>query len=149
MLVLRRRYSWFVDSFGYPTSKATSSKSKLFRINMTSADNANTRVIDQLVRAYNAHDARAFADFFSEDAVHGTMNAETRQRGREEIYRRYIDVFAMYPENQTEVMGRFAFGSFVIDHEMVRRSPLTEPFNVVAIYTLNEGLITRLDFARE
>jgi hypothetical protein len=116
---------------------------------MASVDNANTRVIDQLVRAYNAHDARAFADFFSEDAIHGTMNAETKQHGREEIYRRYIDVFTMYPKNQTEVVGRFAFGSFVIDHEIVRRSPLTDPFNVVAIYTFNEGLITQLDFIRE
>jgi uncharacterized protein (TIGR02246 family) len=115
---------------------------------MTQPDNLNTRVIDQLVRAYNARDARLFADFFTEDAIHGTMHAETRQHGREEIYRRYIDVFAMYPENHTEVVRRIAFGVFVVDHEVVRRSRQSEAFNVIAMYTLEGGLIKRLDFLR-
>jgi hypothetical protein len=109
----------------------------------------NQDVIDKLVIAYNNHDARAFADFFSEDAVHGTLHSELLQHGREEIYRRYLEVFATYPENKTEVVQRIAFGKFVIDHELVSRSPSTEPFDVVAIYTLEAGLITRLDFVRE
>jgi hypothetical protein len=58
-------------------------------------------------------------------------------------------VFANFPENKTEVVQRTAFGSFVVDHELVRRSPASEPFNVVAIYTIEAGLIKRLDFVRE
>jgi hypothetical protein len=109
----------------------------------------NQQIIDQLVIAYNAHNARAFADLFTEDAIHGTLHAESQQRGREEIYHRYVEVFANFPENKTEVVQRTVFGSFVVDHELVRRSPASEPFNVVAIYTIEAGLIKRLDFVRE
>jgi uncharacterized protein (TIGR02246 family) len=109
----------------------------------------NQDVIDQLVIAYNNHNARAFADFFTEDAVHGTLHAEVQQHGREEIYQRYLEVFATYPENKTEVVQRIAFGKFVIDHELVTRSSSAEPFHVVAIYTLEAGLITRFDMVRE
>jgi hypothetical protein len=109
----------------------------------------NERVIDQLVIAYNSHNARAFADFFTEDAIHGTLHAELQQHGREEIYKRYMEVFANFPENKTEVVQRIAFGAFVIDHERVRRSASSEPFNVAAIYTMQAGLIKRLDFVRE
>jgi uncharacterized protein (TIGR02246 family) len=109
----------------------------------------NEQVIDQLVLAYNAHDPRAFADLFTEDAIHGTLHAESQQRGREEIYHRYVEVFANFPENKTKVVQRTAFGQFVVDHELVQRSPTTEPFNVVAIYTLEADLIKRLDFVRE
>jgi hypothetical protein len=111
--------------------------------------NINERIIDELVIAYNSHDARAFADLFTEDAIHGTLHAELQQRGQEEIYRRYVDVFANFPENKTEVVQRTAFGQFVVDHELVQRSPASEPFNVVAIYTLEASLIKRLDFVRE
>jgi hypothetical protein len=112
-------------------------------------NNQNQDVIDNLVIAYNNHDARAFADFFSEDAMHGTLHSELLQHGRKEIYQRYLEVFATYPENKTEVVQRIAFGQFVVDHELVTRSSSAEPFNVVAIYTLKDGLITRLDFVRE
>ncbi len=115
---------------------------------MSTSDNENTKIIDSLVLAYNARDARAFADHFTHDASHGTLHAETQQRGREAIYRRYVDVFSEFPENQTQVIHRIAFGRFVIDHESVRRSSSTEPFEVVAVYELEQGLIKRLDFVR-
>lgn len=109
----------------------------------------NTRVIDRLVEAYNAGDARAFAALFTEDAPHGTLHVGGGQLGREEIERHYTGVFARFPQNRTEVLGRLAFGPYVIDHERVRRSEDAEPFEVVAIYTLRGGLITRLDFLQE
>jgi hypothetical protein len=116
---------------------------------MTQISNANTRIVDQLVITYNAQDARAFADLFREDAVHGILYAETQQRGREEIYARYLQFFSDFPENKTVVVHRIAFGSFVVDHEVVRRSPLSDPINVVAIHEFELGLIKRLDFIRE
>lgn len=111
--------------------------------------NHNADVIDRLVLAYNRGDARAFADLFADNAVHGTLHAEAQQRGREEVYRRYVDVFASFPENRTEVVHRIAFGPFVIVHEHVRRSLQEAAFEVVAIYTLRDGEITRLDLVRE
>lgn len=108
----------------------------------------NIRIIDRLVAAYNARDARAFAAFFALDAVHGNLNAADALRGREAIYARYADVFRTYPENHSDVVHRIVYGDFVIDHERVRRSKDAEPFDVVAIYTVEDGLVARIDFVR-
>jgi hypothetical protein len=117
------------------------------QVNLINSENAP--LIDRLVAAYNLHDARAFADCFTEDAVHGKLHAETQQHGREAIYHRYTEVFSMYPENRTEVVHRIAFGAFIIDHERVQRSATVESFDVVAIYTVRDGLIDRCEFVRE
>jgi uncharacterized protein (TIGR02246 family) len=109
---------------------------------------SNSQTIDSLVAAYNAHDARAFADHFSVDASHGNLNSDIRQQGREEIYRRYVEVFAQFPQNHTQVLHRTVLGQYVLDHERVRRSPDADPFEVVAIYTFDAELIQRLDFVR-
>jgi hypothetical protein len=108
----------------------------------------NAQVIDRLVEAYNRQDVQGFANLFTEDAVHGVLHSETQQRSRQEIFERYIEVFGLYPENKTEVVHRIVFGSFVIDHEKVSRSSSSEPFDVVAIYTLVSGLISHLEFVR-
>jgi hypothetical protein len=114
----------------------------------TSQEQRNAQVIDHLIEAYNRQDAQAFANFFTENAVHGVLHSETPQRSRQEIFERYIEVFGLYPENKTEVVHRITFGPFVIDHEKVSRSSSSEPFDVVAIYTLESGLISRLEFVR-
>ena len=111
-------------------------------------ENANTALIDRLVDAYNARDARAFANCFAPDSIHGNLHAADALHGREAIYARYVDVFKTYPENHSDVVHRIAFGPYVIDHEHVRRSPSSEPFEVVAIYTMKDGLVARIDFVR-
>jgi hypothetical protein len=109
----------------------------------------NCLVIDQLVEAYNAQDARRFADLFTEDGWHGNLHAETFQVGPQAIYQRYVEVFGTYPNNRTEVVHRIAFGPFVIDHEKVKRSNDAEPFDVVALYTLEGGRIKRAELVRQ
>jgi hypothetical protein len=108
----------------------------------------NKQTIDELVTRYNRQDAPGFAALFTEDGVHGTLHSDTQQRGRAQIEARYREVFATYPQNETSVMHRIAFGSFVIDHEKVRRSPASDAFDVVAIYTMRDGLIERCEFVR-
>lgn len=110
--------------------------------------NANTALIDRLVDAYNARDARAFANCFAPDAVHANLNADDALHGREAIHARYVEVFKTYPENHSDVVHRIAFGPYVIDHEQVRRSPSSEPFEVVAIYTMRDDLVARIGFVR-
>jgi hypothetical protein len=41
-----------------------------------------------------------------------------------------------------------ACGNVVVDHERVRRSPEGEPFEVLAIYTIRDGKIARVDFVK-
>jgi uncharacterized protein (TIGR02246 family) len=109
----------------------------------------NARMIDALVDAYNVGDAAGFAALFAEGGWHGDLHTPTPMIGRDAIERRYRDVFAKYPENRTEVLHRIVFGPFVIDHERVRRSADAVPFDVVAIYTLQDGRIARAELVRE
>jgi hypothetical protein len=57
-------------------------------------------------------------------------------------------VFAQYPQNHAEIVNRLACGNVVVDHERVRRSPDSEPFEVLAIYTIKDGKIARVDFVK-
>jgi uncharacterized protein (TIGR02246 family) len=111
--------------------------------------NENTKIIDRLVAAYNSGDARAFADLFASDVTVYEHPNEPTQQSREEIFGRYTEVFKTYPYNTTEVVHRIVIADWVIDHEKVRRSPEQEPFDVVAVYELADGVIKRLDFIRK
>jgi hypothetical protein len=108
----------------------------------------NELLIDSLVRAYNNHDARGFADHFSYDAIHGILHSDDIDFGAEAIFRRYVDVFARFPQNATTVVHRVVFDDVVVDHERVSRSPESEPFDVVAVNTIRDGKIVRLEFIR-
>jgi uncharacterized protein (TIGR02246 family) len=108
----------------------------------------NEALIDSLVRSYNDHDARGFADHFSDDAIHGNLHGDDIDVGAEAIFRRYVDVFARFPQNATRVIYRVAFNDIIVDHERVSRSPESEPFDVVAVNTIRDGKIIRLDFVR-
>lgn len=115
---------------------------------MTIIDPQST--IDQLVEAYNAHDALAFANLFSIDAQVYEHPGRLTQQTRQELLDYYNQVFATYPQNQTQVLYRVTTGNRVIDHERVQRSPEDKPFEVISIYELDaQGLICRLDFVRK
>jgi hypothetical protein len=45
-------------------------------------------------------------------------------------------------------VNRAALGNVGIDHQRVRRSSAADPFDVLAIYTLESGLIERVDSVR-
>lgn len=111
--------------------------------------NANTLVIDKLVEAYNSGNARAFADLFAPDALSCVHPGTITERSREEVYRLYRERFAQFPQNRTEVLHRIVIGDYVMDHERVRRSPEAEPFEVLAIYLVQDSLIQRFDMVRK
>jgi len=72
------------------------------------------------------------------------------QRGREELFGYYQQVFSQYPANRTEVLHRIIVGNRVIDHERVSRGDGEgNVFDVVTIYQIRNGLIERLDFVRD
>jgi uncharacterized protein (TIGR02246 family) len=108
----------------------------------------NIEIIDKLVDAYNARDARGFADFFTEDAICYEHPNEIAQNGREAIFEFYKQRFTEFPQNQTEIVHRIVLGTRIIDHERVRRSPDTKPFEAVAIYEMENGLVKRFDIVR-
>ena len=69
------------------------------------------------------------------------------QSGKAEIRARYSKTFADYPQNRARSLNRMALGDIVVDHEHVERSPDGPRFDAICIYTVKNGLITRMDFS--
>lgn len=111
--------------------------------------NRNTNTIDHLVEGYNASDAAKFSECFAQEARVYEHPGILTQQSKDEIFRYYEKLFAQFPHNRTEILHRIVFDSKVIDHERVRRSPDVEPFEVLTIYEMRDGLIQRVDFIRK
>lgn len=105
-------------------------------------------VVQAQVEAYNAQDLEAFCTLFAENCIIADLNGPVTQQGRAQIRERYATMFAQYPQNKAHIIKRMAVGNVVIDHEDIVRSPELR-LNAVAIYTVRDNLIQRVDFVRE
>ncbi|MFO0831571.1 MAG: SgcJ/EcaC family oxidoreductase [Phycisphaerales bacterium] len=105
-------------------------------------------VVQAQVEAYNAHDAVAMADLYSEDCVFTDLLGNVTLRGREAVRERFATTFRNNPLNRCWIKDRFSVGNLVVDHECGERAPGGEKFEVVAVYTVRDGLITRLMMGR-
>lgn len=104
-------------------------------------------VVQAQVEAYNAQNLDAFCALFAEDCIIADLNGPVTQQGRAQIRERYAAMFAQYPENKAHIVNRIVIGNVVIDHEDITRSPELR-LNAVAIYTVRDNLIQRVDFVR-
>jgi hypothetical protein len=111
--------------------------------------NSHEVLINRLVESYNQHDARAFAECFAGDVKVYEHPNILSQQSREDIYNRYVEVFKLYPNNNSKILHRICIGNRVIDHEEVLRTIESEPFYVLAIYEIEENLVKRFDLVRE
>jgi len=111
----------------------------------SSAIAAVTRQYD----AYNARDADACAACFAADCVVADLHGPVVLRGADSLRDRYAEIFARHPANRTTLINRIALGNVVIDHENVRRGPLEASFEIVAIYTVKDDRIARVDFIKK
>ena len=107
-----------------------------------------TTIAQAQLEAYNAQDLDAFCGYFADDVVVADLNGAVTLRGLADYREKYRKVFADFPENRVELLGRIAVGDTVIDHERVFRSKTAQPFEVAAIYTVREGKIARVDFVK-
>lgn len=98
--------------------------------------------------AYNAQDLDLYMTFFTEDCVIADLNGAVSSPHAAAIRERYSKAFAQFPQNRARLINRMIVGSTVVDHEEVERAPGGERFEVIAIYTLRDGKIARVDFAR-
>lgn len=105
-------------------------------------------VVQRQLEAYNAQDMDAFLATYAPDCVIADLNGAVTQSGRQEIQARYAAMFAQYPQNKARLVNRIAKGDTVIDHEDVWRSPEGPQLEAVAIYTVKNGLIARVDFVK-
>lgn len=105
-------------------------------------------VVAAQFEAYNRRDADALSLWYAEDCVVGDLYGEPSMLGREAVRARFAKTFAENPQNRAWSKYRFAIGRLVIDHEEGERAPGVGHFEIVAVYTIRDGLIARLDMAR-
>jgi uncharacterized protein (TIGR02246 family) len=105
-------------------------------------------LIQRQLDAYNAQDLDAYVACYAQDVVVAGLNGSITETGREALRARYAKAFAAYPENKARLVNRVAVGNTVVDHEDVSRGPGLEQFEILAIYTVKNGLIARVDFAK-
>lgn len=109
---------------------------------------SSAMLIQKQLDSYNAQDIDSFLSCYAEDAVLSGLNGDVTQSGKAAIEARHRELFATFPQNKAKLVNRIDLGSTVIDHEAVERAPGGDTFEVAAIYTIKNGLIARVDFAR-
>jgi hypothetical protein len=105
-------------------------------------------LIDTLMSHYNARNADAYADMFSEGGSEAMYRGPIVREGREGVRSGMKAVFAEFPENRAEVLQSFELGPNVVLHERVYRSATTEPFDVMTVYSFDGDLVDRVEFIR-
>jgi hypothetical protein len=98
--------------------------------------------------AYNAQDLDTYVSYFADDCQVGQLGGTPTETSRAAIKARYAKAFAQFPENKAELKNRIAVGDTVVDHEKVIRAPGGEEFEIIAIYSFKDGLISRVAFAK-
>jgi hypothetical protein len=105
-------------------------------------------LIARQLDAYNRQDLDGFVACYAQDVVVAALNGTVTETSREGLRARYAKTFAEFPENHARLVSRIHVGGTVIDHEAVSRGPGKDQFEVIAIYTIRDGLIARVDFAK-
>ena len=108
----------------------------------------NVALIDKHLAAYNAQDLDAMMACYAADCVQTAPDRSVTEKSANEIRTRYVKAFAAFPNNRATLKNRIAVGATVADHEHVVRAPGGEEFEIIAIYTIKDGLIGRVDFAK-
>jgi hypothetical protein len=105
-------------------------------------------LVQRQLDAYNAQDLDAMLTCYAPDCVIAGLNGAVTETSREGLRARYAKTFAEFPENRARLVNRIAVGGTIIDYEDVSRGPGKDRFEVIAIYTVKNGHIARVDFAK-
>jgi hypothetical protein len=105
-------------------------------------------VVQAQLDAYNAQNLDAFLATYSDHVVIADVGGAVTGEGKAALRQRYADMFKANPKNHADVAHRIVIGNKVIDHELVKRDGMTVAFEALAIYTINDGQIVRVDFVK-
>ncbi|HET7084944.1 MAG TPA: nuclear transport factor 2 family protein [Rhizomicrobium sp.] len=108
----------------------------------------NIDIAQKQLDAYNAQDLETYVSYFAADCVVSGLNGAPTETSRDALHARYAKAFAQFPQNKAVLKNRIAVGDTVVDHELVIRAPGGEQFEIIAIYSFKDGLISRVDFAK-
>lgn len=104
-------------------------------------------VIDAQLKAYNDRDIDAFVATYSPYVeIYEYGHDRPFMVGREQLRSSYAVMFLNSPDLHAEVSERIVQGHRVIDHETASGINGGSAFNVVVIYELTDGLISKVTF---
>lgn len=102
-------------------------------------------IVQKQVEAYNAHDLTQYSACYHPLAIVSRMSSgQMVAEGREQIERTWGYFFSSQPKAQCKILSRLPIGRFIIDHEEVSGLADGSVLHAVAIYEVNDGLITRV-----
>jgi len=107
-------------------------------------------IVQEQFDYYNEQNLPKFLELFSENVIVSNFNGSGPAiEGKENFTTTYERLFQDYPMNRAELLHRIVIRNRVIDHEKVFRSGGTSAtFECVAIYTIENEKIVRIDFIK-
>jgi len=109
---------------------------------------------EAMIAAYNAQDADTYVTYMTDDACEAGYRGAVVREGREGTRAGLKAMFADFPENRVEIVGRHAFPDYVVLHERVTRgvkkgdTEATPGFDVLAVYSFEGEKVSRVEFIR-
>jgi hypothetical protein len=115
---------------------------------------ANLATAEAMIAAYNAQDMDTYVSFMTEDACEANYRGAVLREGREGTRKGLSEAFAKWPQNHAEIREKHTIGDYVLFREYVTRGPASdgsdpvEPFEVIALYSFEGDLCSRVEFIR-
>lgn len=101
-------------------------------------------IVQKQLDAYNKRDIDAFMATYSQDIKLYNYPNELRTEGQEQMRKSYEQWFNRVPDLRAFIKKRIVIGNKVIDEEQVTANG--QIFNAVAIYEVENGLISKVTF---
>ncbi|WP_296315119.1 nuclear transport factor 2 family protein [Winogradskyella sp. UBA3174] len=103
-------------------------------------------IVQKQLDAYNSRDIDAFMATYTKDIKLYNYPNTILSEGQEQMRKDYISWFKRSPDLKAVIKNRIVIGNKVIDEEEVTANGQT--FNAVAIYEVENGLISKVTFLR-
>ena len=106
------------------------------------------QVVQRQVNAYNARDIEGFLATYSENVEIYNYPNKLSMKGRSQMRKVYGPMFQRATQLHCKIVNRIRLGNKVVDRESVIFDPKQKPGRVIAVYTVENGLISKVTFIR-
>ena len=105
-----------------------------------------SKVVDELIRAYNRRDLASFTALFSEDVEVYWFTDQLMYKGKEKLEESYRSFFDATPNLNCELLERTITGNRVKDEVLIRRVKNSAPSKATILYQVENGIVTKMYF---
>jgi len=99
--------------------------------------------------AYNRQDLEGFLKWYADDVEVYNFPSELVYKGKDKMRERYSDAWKKNPNQKAEVTNRIINGNTVVDKEHVTGRSNGIEANLIAVYRIESGKISRVYFIRD